>query len=132
VVNASRDGLLVDEEKRRVVRRIFHMVGAEGMSLNAVYNAFTREGIPTPGGGKHWDRRFLRACILDDAYKPHTFEEVAELVSPDVASRLDSGKSYGVWWFNQRRVQTRQVSERSHDGRRYRIESRTTIKPKEE
>jgi site-specific DNA recombinase len=131
-LNDTRDGLLVDEEKMCVVWRIFHMVGVEGLSQHAVYNAFTREGIPTPGGGKHWDRKFFRACILDDAYRPHTVEEVAELVSPAVAARLDPDKRYGVWWFNQRRVQTCQVSEPSQSGRHYRIESRTTIKPKEE
>src|SRR3712207_1792339 len=37
-LNTSRDGLLVDEEKMDVVRRIFHMVGVEGFTLNAVYN----------------------------------------------------------------------------------------------
>jgi len=132
VLNTTRDGLLVEEEKMRIVRRIFHMVGVEGFSQNAVYNAFTREGIPTPGGGKHWDRGFIRKCILDDAYRPHTFEEVEELVSSDVASRLDPSARYGIWWFNQRRVQTRQVSEPSQNRRRYRVESRTTMKSKEE
>src|SRR3712207_3396037 len=77
-LNEERDGLLVDEEKMRVVRRIFRMVGAEGYTLNAVYTAFEREGIPTPGGGKRWDRSFLRLAILDDAYRPHTYDEVAE------------------------------------------------------
>src|SRR5919112_1081087 len=51
-LNATRDGLLVDEEKMRNVRRIFHMVGVEGYTLNAVFKSFEREGIPTPGGGK--------------------------------------------------------------------------------
>src|SRR5215211_9435526 len=32
-LNAARDGLLVDEEKMRVVRRIFSMVGLEGYSM---------------------------------------------------------------------------------------------------
>jgi site-specific DNA recombinase len=131
-LNVARDGLLVDEEKMRTVRRIFRMVGVEGLSQNAVYNTFTREGIPTPGGGKHWDRRFFRACILDDAYRPHSFEEVKELVTPSVAAGLDPDKSYGIWWFNQRRVQARQVSESSQNGRRYRVASRTTIKPEDE
>jgi site-specific DNA recombinase len=88
-LNAARDGLVVDEEKMRNVRRIFRMVGSEGYSLNAVYKAFERERIPTPGGGKRWDRAFFRIAILDDVYKPHTFEEVEALVSPEVAARLD-------------------------------------------
>ena len=35
-LNAARDGLLVDEEKMQVVRRIFHMVGVEGFSHSAI------------------------------------------------------------------------------------------------
>src|SRR5918994_419268 len=65
-LNAARDGLLVDEDKMHNVRRIFRMVGTEGHSLNAVFRAFERERIPTPGGGKRWDRAFFRIAILDD------------------------------------------------------------------
>ena len=36
--------------------------------------------------------------MTKDVYFPHTYEEVAALVSPQVAARLDKGKSYGVWW----------------------------------
>jgi len=131
-LNAARDGLVVDEEKMRNVRRIFRMVGSEGHSLNAVYKAFERERIPTPGGGKRWDRAFFRIAILDDVYKPHTFEEVEALVSPEVAARLDPEQLYGLWWYNRLRVQTRQVSEPSENGRRYRREARFTEKPRDE
>ena len=131
-LNATRDGLLVDEEKMRNVRRIFHMVGAEGYSMNAVGKTFEREGIPTPDGGKRWDRAFFRVAILDDVYRPNTYEEVAELVSPEVAARLDREQLYGIWWYNRLRVRTRQVSEPSENGRRYRTEARFTEKPKDE
>jgi site-specific DNA recombinase len=131
-LNASRDGLLVDEEKMRVVRRIFRMVGTEGHSMNAVFKTFERERLPTPGGGKHWDRAFFRIAILDDVYKPHTYQEVEKLVSPEVAAGLDREKLYGIWWYNRLRVRTRQVSEASENGRRYRREARFTVKPKEE
>ncbi len=33
-----------------------------------------------------------------DMYFPRTFEEVASVVSPDVAARLDREKPYGLWW----------------------------------
>jgi site-specific DNA recombinase len=132
MLNATRDALLVDEEKMQVVRRIFRMVGVEGFSMNAIYNAFEREGIPTPGGGKHWDRTFFRSCILDDVYRPHTYEELEDLVSPEVAARLDREQLYGIWWFNQLRTHTRPVSEPSENGRRYRVEVRSALKPKEE
>jgi site-specific DNA recombinase len=131
-VNTSRDGLLVDEEKMRNVRRILRMVGSEGYTLNAVFKTFERERIPTPGGGKRWDRAFFRVAILDDVYRPHTYEEVEELVSPEVAARLDREQLYGIWWYNRLRVRTRQVSEPSENGRRYRREARFTVKPKEE
>jgi site-specific DNA recombinase len=131
-LNATRDGLLVDEDKMSNVRRIFHMVGAEGYSLNAVYRTFECERIPTPGGGKRWDRAFFRVAILDDVYKPHTYEEVEKLVSPEVAARLEREQFYGIWWYNRLRVRTRQVSEPSENGRRYRREARFTVKPKEE
>jgi site-specific DNA recombinase len=131
-LNAARDGLLVDEEKMAVVRRIFRMVGSEGYTMNAVFKTFERERIPTPGGGKHWDRAFFRVAILDDVYRPHTYEEVEALVSPDVAGRLESEHLYGIWWYNRLRVRTRQVSEPSENGRRYRTEARFTAKPKEE
>jgi site-specific DNA recombinase len=131
-LNAARDGLLVDEEKMSNVRRIFRMVGSEGYAMNAVFKTFERERIPTPGGGKHWDRAFFRVAILDDVYRPHTYEEVEELVSPDVAARLEREQLYGIWWYNRLRVRTRQVSESSENGRRYRREARFTVKPKEE
>ena len=131
-LNASRDGLLVDEEKMRVVRRIFRMVGTEGHSMNAVFKTFERERLPTPGGGKHWDRAFFRIAILDDVYRPYTYQEIEKLLSPEVAAGLDREKHYGIWWYNRLRVRTRQVSEPSENGRRYRREARFTVKPKEE
>jgi site-specific DNA recombinase len=106
-LNRARDGLLVDEDKMRVVRRIFRMIGSEGYTMNAVFKTFERELIPTPGGGKRWDRAFFRVAILDDVYRPHTYEEVEELVSPEVAARLDREQLYGVWWYNRLRVRTR-------------------------
>src|SRR5215213_9892823 len=131
-LNRTRDGLIIDEDKMQVVRRIFRMVGSEGYTMNAVFKAFDRECIPTPGGGKSWDRAFFGLAILDDAYRPHTYEEVEKLVSPEVVGRLDREQLYGIWWYNRLRVRTRQVSEPSENGRRYRREARYTVKPKEE
>jgi hypothetical protein len=34
--------------------------------MNTVYKTFERELIPTPGGGKLWDRAFFRIAILDE------------------------------------------------------------------
>jgi site-specific DNA recombinase len=123
---------VVNEERMRVVRRIFRMVGAEGNSLNSVKKAFDREGVPTPKGSRYWGNTFIQRVITDDVYKPHTFEEVAVLVLPEVASRLDPDKRYGVWWFNRRRRIEKQISQVSHDGRRYVRRSTTIEKPREE
>jgi len=132
-LNAARDGLLVDEDKMSVVRRVFRMVGAEGETLSAVHRAFEREGVPTPGGGKRWDRSFLRLAILDNAYRPHTYDEVAALVAPEVAARLDPDRLYGLWTYNRLHTRARQVSEAAGDGgRRYRRQVRSTERPEEE
>jgi site-specific DNA recombinase len=132
-LNAARDGYEVDEEKMAVVRRIFDMIGARGYSQNRIFRTLTREGVPTPGGGKHWDRTYFRECVLDDAYKPHTYEEISQLVAPSVAAGLEKTKRYGVLWSNRYRVRTEQVSEASHNGeKRYRIKKHRTLKPREE
>jgi site-specific DNA recombinase len=86
----------VDSEKMAVVRRIFEMVGAEGKTLHGVKKVLDREGVPTPGHARYWGNRFIRNLVLDDVYKPHTFEEVRELVASEVALRLDPEKHYGV------------------------------------
>lgn len=131
--NEARDNYVVDEAKMAVMRRIFYMVGMEGKSINAVKNTFTSEELPSPGG-RTWDRHFIRAAIKDDVYRPHSHEEVAELVAPELAARLDPDRRYGVWWFNRRRVVQTQVSEAPPDGndRRYRKQAKVTYKPREE
>jgi site-specific DNA recombinase len=131
--NGARDNYVVNEETMGVVRRIFRMVGAEGYSLNGVKKTFDREEVSTPRGSRYWGHTFIQRVITDDVYKPHTFEEVSSLVSPEVASRLDPDRQHGVWWFNRRRRTERQISEVSSDGRRrYARRSTTTQKPKEE
>ncbi|MDP9475500.1 MAG: zinc ribbon domain-containing protein, partial [Actinomycetota bacterium] len=104
----------------------------EGASLRAVAKTLERDGVPTPKRAKHWNRSFLRACIRDDVYRPHTFEEVKATVTPAVAARLDPHMSYGLWWFNRLGHKVRQVSEASGDGRRYRKTYDWYQKPKEE
>jgi predicted RNA-binding Zn-ribbon protein involved in translation (DUF1610 family) len=79
-----------------------------------------------------WQRTFVRECIFDDVYKPHSFEEVASLIAPGVASQLDPSKNYGVWWYNRRRAERTRVLDRSSPGRRYRERTRYTEKPREE
>jgi site-specific DNA recombinase len=130
--NATKDAYEVNESEMEVVRRIFYMVGAEGASLRAVAKTLEGEGVPTPKRAKHWNRSFFRACIWDDVYKPHTFEEVKAAVTPEVAARLEADKSYGLWCFNRLGHKVQQVSEPSGDGRRYRKAHDWYQKPREE
>jgi DNA invertase Pin-like site-specific DNA recombinase len=72
--NDARDGYEVDEVRMALVRRIFRMVGVEGMTLNAVAGRLEAEGIPAPrGGAPGTDRRSGSSssvtCISDTATK---------------------------------------------------------------
>jgi hypothetical protein len=81
----------------------------------------------------YWTRTFIRACVFDDAYKPHTFEEVAALVSPQVMARLDPKRSYGIWWYDRRHAQRTRVLEEGLGGeRRYVARTHYADKPREE
>jgi site-specific DNA recombinase len=130
--NTVRDNYVVNEAQMAVVRRIFRMIGAEGLTMHAVKKTFEREGVSAPGGGTRWDRTFFRSCVLDDVYKPHTFQEVQELVAPGVVARLDPTASYGIWWFNRRRRRRTRVSDNGPNGRSYRWQYATVIRPREE
>jgi site-specific DNA recombinase len=130
--NAARDNYVVIREEMRVVERIFRMIGVEGATIHAVKRAFEEEGLKTPGGGRYWNEPFIKSRVLDDVYRPHSFEEIRELVLPEVAVRLDPEKHYGVWWYNRRRQRRVQVSEAGQDGRRYRQRTITTEKPRAE
>src|SRR5215213_2483392 len=110
---ADRSGYIVDEREMVVLRRIFRMVGVEGKSLSAV------------------------KVILDDVYKPHERVDIEELVtegilSPEVASRLEESRRYGIWWYNRRRILEKGISEVGKDGRIYRRRRKTSLKPREE
>lgn len=131
-MNPARDGYEVDEARMPVVRRMFVMV-AEGKALTAVVRQLNLEGMPGPRGGR-WNTKAVRAFVLEDVYKPHTFQEIATLVSPQVSGRLDPRRGYGVWWWNRERWQRRKVSEPdpSGTGRVYRSKVSSTPRPRSE
>ena len=130
--NAARDGYEVDEARMAVVRRIFRLVGVEGRSLNAVGRVLEADGVPSPSGKGRWLPWGIRRLVLEDVYRPHTFGEIASLVAPEVAARLDPDGRYGVWWFNRERWTSRRVPEASGGGPVYRRSVRATQKPREE
>jgi len=128
--NTARDNYVVDTEQMQLVKHIFYMVGMEGYSIRGVKQAFEREGLLTPDGKRNWATAFIRGCISDDVYKPHTYQEVEPLVSTEVATRLDPEKRYGIWWFNRERVTYSQVAENGTDGKRhYRRRAKHASKP---
>jgi hypothetical protein len=88
-------------------------------------------GIASPSGNVLWSYPTLRGMVLDDVYRPHTYAEIAELVSPDVAALLEPEKTYGIWWFNRRRGEMRKVAEVGPNGKRtYRKRYKQVRKPR--
>jgi site-specific DNA recombinase len=118
-LNDDRTNYVVDEEKMRVVRCVVSMA-AEGTPIHGIKRALDTEGVPTPSGGPYWHCGAIEAFITDDVYRPHTFDEISELVTPQVAARLDPDELYGVWWYNRKRVKRSQNSEPGPQGRVYR------------
>src|SRR5215217_2893338 len=129
--NTARDGVVVDEEQMRVVRRIFEMV-ARGESFYAVIKTFEREGIRSPRGQERWNRPTLRHLILSDLYRPHTLAEVAELVVPEVATTLDPDRLYGITYYGKKQVTKRQVSEGLGNERYYRQRIKAQVRDREQ
>jgi site-specific DNA recombinase len=135
--NATRDGYLVDEVAMSVVRRVFRMVGVEGMSIKGVARMLNQEGVKPPGApwskSGRWGTTAIRDCIvMDDVYRPHTHEEVARLVTPEVGARLDPSKLYGIWWYNRTKAHAKQVSVAKENGRTYKRQVTYTIRPRPE
>jgi site-specific DNA recombinase len=131
--NDARDALVVDEEKMALVQRIFRMVGVEGQAIFAAKRMLDAAGVPTATGKRRWSASMIRDIISNDVYRPHSFEEVEHLVSPEVAARLDPQQSYGLWrWGINRHVRS-QISEIDSDGKRvYRKRYKRIARPEEE
>lgn len=79
------------------------------------------------------DDHVLRRLIANDVYRVHTFEEIACLVAPEVAARLDPDEHYGIQWFNRKKTSTSTIGEPDgQGGRRYRKRSTVILRPREE
>jgi site-specific DNA recombinase len=107
-------------------------VGEEKRTLHGVRKALEAEGVPSPSGNDRWSTWVIRRFVLNDVYRPHAFEEIAALVTPEVAAGLDPKRRYGVWWFNRERWTTSQTFDVSTGGRVYRRIVRVVSKPKDE
>ncbi len=93
---ASEGGnaLEVSEPEMEVVRRIFRSV-AEGTSVRSARLSLEREGVAAPSGILRWNHTTIRNILTSDLYAPHTVAEVAEVVEPAVAARLEGDASTG-------------------------------------
>jgi site-specific DNA recombinase len=130
--NTAKDNYVVNEEEMCVIRRIFRKVGVEGSSLRAVRRTLQAEDVPTPGGARSWTQVFVLSAILADVYRPHTYEEVKSLVTPEVAARLDPNGSYGIFWHNTKSSTYTHVAEGGPGAKVYRKRRKVTPKPREE
>jgi site-specific DNA recombinase len=129
--NETNDGLVIYEPEMRIAEKIFKMA-ASGMGPKAMQTRLYAEGIPSPTGKAMWPHRILKVqMVLNDLYKPHTYDEIVPLLSPEVAAGLDPNKSYGIWWYNRRNVITSYDSETDGDnGKRY--VTRTSVRTRDE
>ena len=130
--NEARTGLIVHEAEMEVVEKVF-LMAAEGLGVHSMRTRLRQEGIPSPKGGKVWDTRLLRLMVASDIYRPHSHDELAGLVTPEVAARLDPDEEYGICWLNRQKTSTRTISEPDgNGGRRYKKRKTIEIRPKEE
>src|SRR5215213_6547342 len=129
--NETDDVLVIYEPEMRIVEKIFSMA-ASGMGPKAMQTRLYAEGIPSPTGKAMWPHRILKfQMVLNDLYKPHTYDEIAPLLSGEVAARLDPNKSYGIWWYNRRNVTKNYESETDgNSGKRYL--TRTSVRTRDE
>jgi site-specific DNA recombinase len=130
--NDARDALVIYEPEMIVVEKIFRLA-AEGFGTKAIQTRLARESIPSPRGKPNWGRDGIKELVLSDLYKPHTYGEIAKLVSASVANALDPEATYGIRWCNRVRHTRRQVSvSDGNGGRSYRTHNTIRLKDREE
>src|SRR4051794_15381373 len=112
-----------------VGRGIFPKVGGGGRGLWGVRKNLPAGGGPTPGGARSWTQVFVRSAILDDVYRPHTYEEVKALVTPEVAVRLDPNESYGIFWHNTKSSTYTHFAQGGPGAKVYRKRRKVTPRP---
>ncbi len=126
------DELVIYEPEMLIVKKVFEMAAA-GLGSSAMQTRLHSAGTATREGKPVWSHKVLQRIVKSDVYTPHTYDEVAELVGPQVAARLDPNKEYGIRWHNKYKIAGRTVSEPDGSGgRRYRKRTTTVLRPKEE
>jgi site-specific DNA recombinase len=126
------DALIVSEPAMAVVEKIFRMA-AEGLGTRTIQARLHAAAVPSPMGGPVWDIMVIKRLVLNDLYRPRSYDEMADLLGPEALARLAPGRLYGVQWHNRRKTTTRMVSEPDGNGGRiYRRRRTTKERPQEE
>ncbi len=124
------DSLRVNPDEMEIMRQIYRLL-ADGKSIYEVVATLKEKGVKAPRGGV-WHHASVRPFVLNDVYKAHTVEELSSMVSPDVLSKLDPDKRYGVQWYNRRRKEINNVSRMENGERVYKNKVKTIKKPRDE
>ncbi|MDP9457485.1 MAG: recombinase family protein [Actinomycetota bacterium] len=130
--NTAGDALIPHEPEMAVVEKVFRLA-AEGMGIWSIQARLHAAGIQAPKGGKVWDIMVIKRLVLNELYKPHSYDEMSALLGPEALARLTPGNEYGVRWHNRHKITRRVVSEPDgNGGRRYKKRSTTTLRAREE
>jgi site-specific DNA recombinase len=108
--NTTQDGLVLYEPEMLVVEKVFRMA-VSGLKPGSIQTRLYAEGVPSPTGKDMWQRQVIRRIVDNDIYLPYTHDEIDDLVSPEVAARLDPAQSYALWWFGRHAVTAETISE---------------------
>jgi len=126
------DALIVSSPEMAVVEKVFRMA-AEGLGTWKIQARLHAAGVLSPMGGSVWDIMVIKRLVLNDLYRPRSYDAMAELLGPEALARLAPGGLYGVQWHNRRKTTTRTVSEPDGNGGRiYRRRRTTKERPREE
>ncbi len=115
--NVARDGLDAYPPEMAVVEQVFRWA-ADGSGTTIIQRRLYDLNIPAPTGGEMWSRAVIKRMVMNDIHRPHTYDETAALVSPEIAATLDPAKEYGIRWWNRSNQTTRQVTEQGGSGQR--------------
>jgi site-specific DNA recombinase len=66
--DATKENYVLVEHEAAVIRKIFILYTTRCMSLLAIANDLTSQGIPTPAGKKEWDKAVLNRILADPTY----------------------------------------------------------------
>lgn len=117
--SADRTTYETEPQTMANVQRVFALV-ADGQSLRSVKRRFEAEGVLSPSGREQWSPYMVRRVVLQDAYRPHSPEELAALceeglLAPEVLENLEEGREYGISWYGKQEVKRTRRGRKSKE-----------------